>query len=73
MNAQAVANALNALSKWPDKADAREAALCLAGRLTLNAGLRESMEAQHVANALNALSKWPDEADAREAALRLAG
>ncbi|WP_168991696.1 hypothetical protein, partial [Paraburkholderia sp. UYCP14C] len=57
MNAQAVANALNALSKWPDEDNAREAALRLAGRLASEAGvrLRESMSAQEVANALNAL------------------
>ncbi|UIF88817.1 hypothetical protein KAF44_26595 (plasmid) [Cupriavidus necator] len=50
---------VNALSKWPDEADARQAALRLAERVTSDAKLRQRMDGQHVANALNAFSKWP--------------
>ncbi|MBP0633763.1 hypothetical protein, partial [Cupriavidus sp. AcVe19-1a] len=68
-----MATALNALSKWPDQAKARDAVLRLAERLASEPQLCQSMEAREVTNALNALSKWPDEEEAREAALRLAG
>ncbi|UIF88771.1 hypothetical protein KAF44_26245 (plasmid) [Cupriavidus necator] len=72
MDARAVATALNALSKWPDKEEARKAALRLAERVSSEPQLCQSMDAQAVTNALNALSKWPDEAEARAAALVLA-
>ncbi|UIF88852.1 hypothetical protein KAF44_26665 (plasmid) [Cupriavidus necator] len=55
----AVANALNALSKWPGEDEARDAALRLAERVSSEPQLCQSMEARAVANALNALSKWP--------------
>ncbi|UIF88760.1 Type III effector protein (Skwp5) (plasmid) [Cupriavidus necator] len=67
-----MSNALNALSKWPDKEEARKAALRLAERVSSEPKLCQSMEAKHVSNALNALSKWPDKEEARKAALRLA-
>ncbi|WP_427147266.1 hypothetical protein, partial [Rhizobium leguminosarum] len=62
MDAQSVANALNALSKWPGTAVCKNAANALAGRLTDEPRLRDTLNAQQVANALNALSKWPDTA-----------
>ncbi|UIF88825.1 hypothetical protein KAF44_26635 (plasmid) [Cupriavidus necator] len=65
-------HALNALSKWPDEDEARDAALRLAERVSSEPQLCQSMDAQAVANALNALSKWPDAAEARAAALVLA-
>ncbi|WP_280920933.1 XopAD/skwp family type III secretion system effector, partial [Cupriavidus sp. AcVe19-1a] len=60
-------------SKWPDEEEAREAALRLAGRVSSEPQLCQSMDARAVATALNALSKWPEEDEARAAALRLAG
>ncbi|WP_165505399.1 DUF1601 domain-containing protein, partial [Rhizobium leguminosarum] len=72
-NPQGVANALNALSKWPDTADCKNAANALAGRLVDEPGLRKAFNPQEVANALNALSKWPDTADCKNAANALAG
>ncbi|UIF89076.1 hypothetical protein KAF44_28395 (plasmid) [Cupriavidus necator] len=76
MDAQAVANALNALSKWPDADEARAAALVLADRLTSeaegDARLRQSMDAQEVASTLHALSRWPQESGLHEAAWCLA-
>ncbi|WP_427147267.1 hypothetical protein, partial [Rhizobium leguminosarum] len=59
---QGVANALNALSKWPGTAVCAQAVCALAGRLADEPTLREALEPQGVANALNALSKWPDTA-----------
>ncbi|NKL25142.1 hypothetical protein GFM07_41130, partial [Rhizobium leguminosarum bv. viciae] len=60
LDPQGVANALNALSKWPDTAVCAEAVGALAGRLADEPGLRNTLNAQEVATALNALSKWPD-------------
>ncbi|WP_427147270.1 hypothetical protein, partial [Rhizobium leguminosarum] len=59
LDPQQVANALNALSKWPDAAVCAQAANALAGRLSDEPGLREALEPQQVTNSLNALSKWP--------------
>ncbi|MBB6299374.1 hypothetical protein GGE56_007738, partial [Rhizobium leguminosarum] len=66
-NPQEVANALNALSKWPDTADCKNAANALAGRLVDEPGLRKALDPQGVANALNALSKWPGRANCENA------
>ncbi|MEA5175885.1 hypothetical protein, partial [Xanthomonas fragariae] len=61
LNPQEVANALNALSKWPDTPDCEAAARALAWRLVDDdPRLRNALDPQHVASALNALSKWPD-------------
>ncbi|WP_196765269.1 hypothetical protein, partial [Xanthomonas graminis] len=49
----------NALSKWPDTPDCKEAANALASRLADDPGLCNDLDPQGVANALNALSKWP--------------
>ncbi|UIF89329.1 hypothetical protein KAF44_30715 (plasmid) [Cupriavidus necator] len=45
MDAREVTNALNALSKWPDKEEARKAALRLAERVSSEPQLCQSMEA----------------------------
>ncbi len=72
MNSRQVANALNALSKWPERGECRAAAVALAARVANDAALRHDMGAQAVANALNALSKWPEQAGCRNAAVSLA-
>ncbi|KWT36120.1 XopAD/skwp family type III secretion system effector, partial [Pseudomonas amygdali] len=69
---QGVANALNALSKWPDTPDCADAAKALASQLANNRELRNALAPQGVANALNALSKWPDTPDCADAAKALA-
>ncbi|WP_427147259.1 hypothetical protein, partial [Rhizobium leguminosarum] len=73
LDPQGVANALNALSKWPGTPVCAQAGGALAGRLTDEAGLREALEPQGVANALNALSKWPGTAVCAQAVGALAG
>ncbi|WP_292281404.1 XopAD/skwp family type III secretion system effector, partial [Mesorhizobium sp.] len=67
LNAQEVASALNALSKWPDTAVCAEAAKALAGRLVDEPTLRNTLNAQEVATGLNALSKWPRRANCENA------
>ncbi|WP_425526924.1 hypothetical protein, partial [Xanthomonas phaseoli] len=59
LNAQGVANTLNALSRWPDNAFCVAAVIALAGRLAADPGLREDLDPSHATQALNALSKWP--------------
>nr|WP_162138783.1 hypothetical protein [Xanthomonas fragariae] len=46
LNPQEVANALNALSKWPDTPDCKAAATALAPRLANDAGLRNALNPQ---------------------------
>ncbi|MEX3640416.1 hypothetical protein, partial [Paraburkholderia sp. BR14320] len=72
MNAQDVAMALHALSRWPEAPEAGDAVRALAQRLATDEALREAMDAQAVAMALNALSRWPQESGLREAARLLA-
>uniref|UniRef100_UPI003CFC66CB hypothetical protein n=1 Tax=Rhizobium leguminosarum TaxID=384 RepID=UPI003CFC66CB len=69
---QQVANALNALSKWPDTAVCAQAVDALAWRLLDEPTLRKALNPQEVANALNALSKWPDTAVCAQAVGALA-
>ncbi|WP_257215869.1 hypothetical protein, partial [Pseudomonas syringae] len=52
------ANALNALSKWPDTPDCVAAASALASRLANDRNLLNALNPKGVANTLNALSKW---------------
>ncbi|RMN73916.1 hypothetical protein, partial [Pseudomonas savastanoi] len=63
---------LNALSKWPNTPDCKNAANALAGRLEVESQLRNALDPQHITNALNALSKWPDTPDCADAANALA-
>ncbi|RMQ07421.1 hypothetical protein ALQ10_04539, partial [Pseudomonas savastanoi pv. glycinea] len=57
LDPQGVANALNALSKWPDTPHCADAANALASRLADERGLRNALNPQELTNALNALSK----------------
>ncbi|WP_259648433.1 hypothetical protein, partial [Pseudomonas savastanoi] len=59
MDGQSVANALNALSKWPDTPHCADAANALALRLANDRNLRYVLKPQEFGNTLNALSKWP--------------
>ncbi|RMV76618.1 hypothetical protein, partial [Pseudomonas amygdali] len=72
LNPQQMANALNALSKWPDTPDCTAAANALASRLANDHNLLNALTPQQMANALNALSKWPDTPDCANAANALA-
>ncbi|WP_159065391.1 hypothetical protein, partial [Xanthomonas citri] len=51
-----VAQALNALCKWPDNTACAAAVGTLAARLADESRLRKELKPQEVANALNALS-----------------
>lgn len=63
---------LNALSKWADEPEARDAALRLADDIVADGRLRHAMDEHALTNVLNALSKWADQDRARMAALLLA-
>ncbi|RMQ01258.1 hypothetical protein, partial [Pseudomonas savastanoi] len=52
-----VTQALNALSKWPERANCESATDVLAGRLAEDNDLRQAMGEHHVAVSLNALSR----------------
>ncbi|WP_348649607.1 shikimate kinase, partial [Rhizobium leguminosarum] len=52
-----MATALNALSKWPGRANCEKAIDVLASRLAKDHDLRQAMDAQHVGISLNALSR----------------
>ncbi|OCG91863.1 hypothetical protein, partial [Xanthomonas euvesicatoria] len=60
LDAQGVANALNALGKWPDIPSCAQAASALAGRLAHDPELCKALDPTNVTQALDALSKWPD-------------
>ncbi|WP_259472284.1 XopAD/skwp family type III secretion system effector [Pseudomonas syringae] len=55
-----MADALNALSKWPDTPKCTAAVKALASRLANDRHLLNGLNPKGVANTLNALSKWPD-------------
>ncbi|WP_230383695.1 hypothetical protein, partial [Pseudomonas savastanoi] len=66
------ANALNAMSKWPDTPDCTAAVKTLASQLANDRHLLNALTPQHMTNALNALSKWPGTPDCADAANALA-
>ncbi|RMR18286.1 hypothetical protein, partial [Pseudomonas syringae group genomosp. 3] len=57
LNPQHMANALNAMSKWPGTPDCADAANALASRLANDRHLLNGLTPQQMANALNAMSK----------------
>ncbi|WP_234830874.1 hypothetical protein, partial [Pseudomonas savastanoi] len=69
---QELANALNAMSKWPDTPDCTAAVKTLASQLANDRHLLNALTPQHMTNALNALSKWPGTPDCADAANALA-
>ncbi|RMO42971.1 hypothetical protein ALQ43_04862, partial [Pseudomonas savastanoi pv. glycinea] len=72
VNPQHMANALNALSKWPNRANCEKATDVLAGRLAEDNDLRQAMDEHHVAVSLNALSRCLGRPACRPAVLLLA-
>ncbi len=72
LNAQDIANTLNALCKWSGNIDCQQAAWRLARHIYHTSTLVRQSNGQDMSNMLNALSKWPENNDCQQAAWRLA-